>query len=236
MLAKDRKAAMAAHVKRAILTLEYQPGSDLDETALSDRFSLSRTPVREVFRDLDGLGYVDLRENRGARVSQLSATTLRDFFLAAPMIYAAILRLAARNANEAQIARLEASQETFRAALRSGNATDRTLANVAFHESTGEMAANVYLLPSFQRLLIDHARIGMTFYRPQSADMVDNLDMASRQHAAIIQAIRAGDESQAADLADRHWALSRGQIEMFAMPGSLDGALGDPHLQRRHEA
>lgn len=226
MAAKDRKAALAAHLKRRILTLEDAPGADLDEVALCEAFELSRTPVREVFRDLEGAGYIELREQRGARVSDLSHTRLRDFFLAAPMIYAAILQLAASNGTQEQLAELEAAQEVFRAALRSGNAVDRTLANTRFHEITGEMAGNTYLLPSFHRLLIDHARIGMTFYRPRNSGMAENLSDASRQHDAIIEAIREGDEARAAALAKAHWELSRGQIEMFVMPGGLDGALG----------
>jgi DNA-binding GntR family transcriptional regulator len=226
MGARDRKTALAAHLKRAILTLELRPGSDLDEAALSEAFALSRTPVREVFRDLDGLGYVDLHEGRGARVSDLSHTTLHDFFLAAPMIYGAILRLAARNARDDQIDALDTAQEAFRDALRRGSASDRALANTRFHEITGEMAGNIYLLPSFHRLLIDHARIGMTFYRPRDRRMADNLTDASRQHDAIIVAIRAGDEDAAARLAEDHWALSRGQIEMFVMPDALTLTLG----------
>ena len=227
MSAKDRKAAMSAEIRNAILTLALEPGSDLDEQAYCEAFDLSRTPVREVFRELDGQGYVELRENRGTRVSDLSPAKLRDFFLSAPMIYAAILRLAARNADPSQIVELERSQAAFKESLRIGSVADRALANIRFHEITGEMAGNAYLLPSFQRLLIDHARIGMTFYQPQSAEMTGNLEAASRQHDAIIEAIRNRDEARAADLADQHWALSRDQFEMFVMPGGLDGRLGE---------
>ena len=226
MPAKDRKAALLADLKRAILTTELRPGEDLDEVAICARFGLSRTPVREVFRDLDGLGFLDLRENRGPRVAELSHTTLRDFFLAAPMIYGAVLRLAARNATTPQIATLKLAQEAFRAALREGNPVERTLANNRFHEITGEMACNTYLLPSFQRLLIDHARIGMTFFRPQTNDMAANLSEASAQHDEIIAAIEAGDEARAAQLAEDHWNLSRHQIELFVMPTALDVPMG----------
>lgn len=156
----------------------------------------------------------------------MSYSTLRDFFLAAPMIYGAILRLAAQNAEAEQIAALRQAQEEFRSALRKGTAIDRALANNRFHEITGEMAGNIYLLPSFRRLLIDHARIGTTFYRPQSAGMVGNLDKAARQHDEIIAAIETQDEQRAGELADEHWNLSRGQIEMFVMPGPFDIPLG----------
>ncbi|MGV6803803.1 MAG: GntR family transcriptional regulator [Ruegeria sp.] len=223
---KTRKSTLSAHLKSAVMTLKLRPGDDLDEAQLSEAFGLSRTPLREVFRHLAGQGYLELRENRGARVSEMSYTTLRDFFLVAPMIYGAVLRLAAQNARVDQIARLEAAQEAFRATLRDGTAEDRALANNHFHEITGEMAANVYLLPSFQRLLIDHARIGMTFYRPGPTGMGESLEKASVQHDAIIAAIQARDEGAAGQLAADHWALSRDQIEMFVTPAGLDLPLG----------
>lgn len=223
---KRRKSDLYDHLKAAIMTLELRPGADLDEVSLSAEFSLSRTPLREVLRQLAGEGYADLRENRGARVSEMSHTTLRDFFLAAPMVYGAILRLAACNARPAQIEALKAAQEDFRAALRTGDAAARAMANNRFHEVTGEMADNIYLLPSFQRLLIDHARISMTFYRPQNSDMAENVSEAARHHDQIIAAIEAGDEAAAGQLAIDHWNLSRDQIEIFVMPAGLDLPLG----------
>ena len=223
---KHRKAELYDHLKTAIMTLGLRPGEDLDESTLSEEFTLSRTPLREVLRQLAGEGYVELRENRGARVSEMSHTTLRDFFLAAPMMYGAVLQLAAKNARPKQIEALKDAQMKFRAALRSGSGEDRAMANNLFHEITGDMADNIYLRPSFHRLLIDHARIGMTFYRPRDPKMAENLSEASQQHDAIIAAIEEGDEPAAAQLAIDHWNLSRDQIEMFVMPSGLDMPLG----------
>jgi DNA-binding GntR family transcriptional regulator len=223
---KDRKSALYKHLKTSILTFRVLPGENLDETQLSKTFGLSRTPLREVFRQLAGDGYVDIRANRGARASEMSYTTLRDFFLAAPMIYGAILRLAATNASETQIEALKSAQLECKKSLHTGTSADRALANNRFHEITGAMAGNVYLLPSFNRLLIDHARISMTFYRPQNAQMTENVSLASDQHDQIIAAIEARDESSAAQLANEHWKLSRDQIELFVMPDALEATLG----------
>ena len=222
MAANDRKSELSAYLVEAILTQALAPGSELDEAALCARFGLSRTPVRDVFRDLAGLGYVQVRNTRGARVAELSHLTLHDFFLAAPMIYSAILRLAARHRTNEQVEELRAAQDVFRAALQEGDAAARTMANHRFHEITGEMAGNVYLIPSFHRLLIDHARIGMTFYRPGAAGMDGRAELASDQHDTIIEAIAARSEEAAAQLAEDHWALSRDQIERFVMPAALD--------------
>lgn len=223
---KKTKAMLYDHLRMEILSTRMSPGADIDEARLSAEFSLSRTPLREVLRQLAGEGFVQLRENRSARVTDMSFSTMRDFFLAAPMIYGAVLRLAALNRTDTQIAQLKDAQQAFRAALRKGTAIDRALTNNRFHEVTGDMAGNIYLLPSFHRLLIDHARIGTTFYQPKSTEMVTNLAKASQQHDEIILAIAARDDGRAGQLAEDHWALSRGQIETFVMPDKLDVPLG----------
>lgn len=223
---QTRKDRLAAQVRSDVLTLKLAPGADLDEAQLCADYDLSRTPLREVFRDLAGEGYLSLRTNRGVRVADLSHTTLRAFFQAAPMIYSAVLQLAAHNATTSQIVALKTAQTEFRTALRSGSVADRSLANNRFHALTAEMADNIYLLPSYNRLLIDHARIGMTFYSPQNDAMRARLTEAADQHDAIIAAIEARNADAAGQLALDHWQLSRSEIESFVMPGGLDAPLG----------
>ena len=111
-----------------------------------------------------GEGYVEIRENRGTRVSPMSHATLRQFFLVAPMVYAAIGRLAVQNFKPMQLLELKDTQERFRAATDAQDALAMVLENNRFHEIMGEMSGNAYLQPSLGRLLIDHARIGHTFF------------------------------------------------------------------------
>lgn len=226
--AKQKKARLAEALKNAILTLELRPGSDLDEVQLSEEYGLSRTPLREVLRELAGEGYLALHPNRGARVSEMSHVTLREFFLTAPMVYGAVLQLAAEHAEPAQVVELKEAQMQFRTALKTGTSKERALWNNRFHAITGDMAHNIYLQPSFNRLLIDHARIGMTFYRPNNQSMAENLALAAEQHDAIIDSIAAGDAETARQLASDHWNLSRDQIELFVTPPGLDMSLGQP--------
>ena len=222
------KQAAYAAIRRGILLMEIAPGTPLDEADLCQRHGISRTPFRDVVRQLAGEGYVTVIENRGAQVSDMSHRTLRDFFLAAPMVYGAILQLAAENAAPPQIARLKEAQMAFRKALADGDTGERALTNDVFHRITGEMAGNVYLSPSFHRLLIDHARIGMTFFRGQDPEAAADLDEAARQHDAMIAAIEARDTAAATDLAAAHWNLSRDQIQTFVMPTALAAPLGAP--------
>lgn len=222
--AASRKSILLERLRTRVLTQALRPGEDLDEGRLSDEFGLSRTPLREALRELAGEGYVELQRNRSARVSEMSHTTLRDFFLAAPMIYGAVLRLAVSHASREQIEALKDAQKDFRVALASGDVAAKALANTRFHAITGEMAGNIYLRPSFSRLLIDHARISMTFYE---ADAAEETVQAADQHDAIIAAIEAGDAAAAGQLAEDHWALSRNRIAQFVMPTPLSDRLGD---------
>lgn len=221
MAEKTAKAQLYDDLKRRVLTLELEPGIDLDETRLGQEYGLSRTPVREVFRQLAGDGYIEMRANRGANVSSMSHKALRDFFLTAPSIYAAIARLAADNARPPQIEELKAAQFRFRTALDRDCPNDMVFSNTQFHLIVGEMADNLYLMPSLQRLLIDHARIGQTFYRPKQSEMRKNLRAASEQHDAFIAAIEDRDPDAAVALAHAHWALSRNHIDLFVRPDPL---------------
>lgn len=223
---RSRKTRCIEDLRRKILTEGLEPGSYLDETELAEMYGISRPPLREVLRQLAGEGYVALHENRGAQVAPMTHKTMRNFFVAAPMIYAATTRLAAENATRAQVAKLKECQVAFRLAIKSGDAAERALANERFHAMIGEMADNEYLLPSLRRLLIDHTRIGMTFYNPRKLELTQQREVAADQHDQFIALIEAGDADEAADLAVAHWELSRARIESFVTPQSLHFPLG----------
>lgn len=219
---KSGKSGLYEDLKRQILTMELRPDQVLDEASLSERYGLSRTPVREIFRRLAGEGYLDIRENRGARVIPMDYSTLRNFFLVAPMVYAAIGRLAVQNFTTAQLNDLKKTQERFRKASLSVDPMAMVLENNRFHEIMGEMAGNPYLEPSLGRLLIDHARIGHTFFRPRDGDMRQRLELAVEHHDQFIEAISRHDEGRVVDLVFEHWELSRTNMQLFITPKGIE--------------
>lgn len=223
---RARKAKCLEDLRRRILTLDMEPGENLDEVELAAAYAISRPPLREILRQLAGEGYVVLHDNRGAQVAPMNHKTLRNFFTAAPMIYAAVARLAAEHATEAQIMRLRDTQLLFRSAIRDGDTVTRALLNERFHAIMGEMADNEFLLPSLRRLLIDHTRISMTFYNPRVQRLAQQRETAADQHDAFIERIEAGDANGAATLALSHWELSRSEIESFVSPVGLNIPLG----------
>lgn len=219
----DRKGRLDDALRKRILSMELAPGAVVDELTLAEEFGLSRPPVRELMRQLAAEGYLELEPNRPARVSAMSHHSLRSFFLAAPMLYVATAQLAAGNATAAEIERMKQIQRRFRQAIDDGNTLERVRQNDRFHYEIGLAAHNEYLMPSLRRLLLDHARLGMTFYRdPPSADMAESLAVAVEQHDQIIEAIERHDTDGVAELMRAHMDLSRRRMAEYAAPEGID--------------
>ncbi|PDT02528.1 GntR family transcriptional regulator [Rhizobium chutanense] len=219
----DRKGNLGLALRRRILTMELPPGAVLDEVALSEEFGLSRPPVRELMRQMAGEGYIELEANRAARVSSMSYQSLRDFFLLAPMIYITANRLAAENGTRGQLDVLKKIQQSFRKSVDNCDVEGRVFYNDQFHRQIGEMAHNVYLVPSLRRLQIDHARIGKVFYKyPNTPRMQEELELATQQHDEMIATIEKRDADAAGELARLHLELSRRNMAMYAAPEGLE--------------
>lgn len=218
---RSSKDVCLADIKHRILSTDLAPGVDLDEVSLCDQYGLSRTPLREVLQRLQGEGYVELAQNRGAKVSSMDIGVMRTFFQTAPMVYANIARLACENGTSKQIEQLKQAQVDFAKAAKSEQAGAAALANHQFHAVIGDMAHNPYLQASLARLQIDHTRLSQTFYRPAAPSEAMLVLKAINQHDAMISAFETREEDLAIDLTLQHWDLSRDRIERFVRPDPL---------------
>lgn len=70
------------------------PGTRLDEVEQARRFNVSRTPVREAFRQLTALGLIENRPHRGVVVTPITHELVRDLHQAYAAIGQACIRLA----------------------------------------------------------------------------------------------------------------------------------------------
>lgn len=217
----NSKRDVADTLKRRVLSMEIAPGQLLDEVALAANFGISRTPMREIIQRLCGEGYLTQEENRGAKVASMELSTLRHFYQAAPMIYASMARLAAEQATSQQIELLKQIQLAYRESINKGRGSETAMHNHRFHQMIGEMGASPYLMPSLNRLLIDHTRIAQIFYRSKSPDGATRIEKAADQHDAMIEAIANHSASDAVDLTLQHWELSRGRMQEFVSPDPL---------------
>ena len=78
--ARPLSADMYSELRADILSGEIPDNSKLTEHAICKKYNVSRTPVREAFRQLEADGLIENIPNRGAFVTGLSRRDISDLF------------------------------------------------------------------------------------------------------------------------------------------------------------
>jgi DNA-binding GntR family transcriptional regulator len=199
-------------LRRDILAMTLEPGSPLDEVGLSERFGMSRTPIREALLRLATEGLVTTLPNRNTIVSIIDFAGLPPYFEALTLMYRVTTRGAAKRQGGGMIEEIRAHQRAFAAAVIARDAYTMIDANREFHVSIAEAAGNGYYARFFARLLDEGRRILRLYYSTFD-------DRLPRQyvdeHEEMIAAIEAGDVARADDLAIAHAAQIVRQIQEY---------------------
>ena len=205
---------IALMIEEAIVSGELQPGTVLRQEQLSERFHVSRTPIREALRRLAALGLVSFVPNRGVRVRTLSREELREAFLVRAELESLATELAAPKMTDDDLAELESAEERFSAATqalraRPQDGVDRwrltaewVRANHGFHDVVYRVAD----APLVERLAKSARRSfsGHAIWAPGGSETDALYERNDREHRAIIDALRAGSAAGARALAREH--------------------------------
>ena len=184
-----------------ILDLTLPPGSPIDEVQLAERFSMSRTPIREALVRLAGEGLIDTLPNRSTMVSNIDFLNLHTFFEAITLMYRMTTRLAAEHHSPGDLPIIRAHQAEFAKAVAAQDALAMIATNRDFHAAIAEAGRNPYFTALFCRLLDEGRRILRMYYH--SFD--DRLPQRyADEHEKIITAIAARDVAEADRLAKSH--------------------------------
>ena len=197
-------------LRRAILSLSIQPGDNLEEKELVERFGISRTPVREALIRLAADGLVILLPNRGARVAAVDLGDFPRYVEAYDLIQRAATRLAAERRETEDVTRIKAAQERFEKAVVKQEPLEMTECNRDYHAVIGEASHNHYLSDQYKNLLDQGMRmLRIPFaYDPSSDDGVEkHLKKIITEHRAITRSIEAKDINAAERYAHDHTKL-----------------------------
>ena len=189
-------------LEQAIVTGAFEDGERLNETKLSTRFNVSRTPLREAIHMLASSGLIEIMPRRGAFVRQPTVVDMIEMFQVMAELEALCGRLAARRATPPQLAAIKASLEACEAALADGDSDAYYRENEAFHLLIYEMSGNKFLQAEAGRL---HKRL-QAFRRIQLR-VRGRMSQSMKEHREICDAIEAGDESRAAAALRDHVAV-----------------------------
>lgn len=197
-------------LRRAILSLSVQPGENLEEKELVERFGISRTPVREALIRLASDGLVVLLPNRGARVAAVELSDFPRYVEAYDLIQRAATRLAAVRREHDDVEKIKAAQDRFEKATVKQEPLEMTQYNRDYHAAIGDASHNHYLASQYKHLLDQGMRmLRIPFaYDPSSDDGLNShLNKIIVEHRSITQCIENKDAPNAERCAHDHTKL-----------------------------
>jgi DNA-binding GntR family transcriptional regulator len=207
-------------LRQAILELSLEPGSPLDEASLSERFDMSRTPIREALVRLVAEGLAKTLPNRNTVVATIDFEQLPVYFEALTLMYRVTTRAAAVHRRDEHLPIIREHAQRYAAAVAEYDALGMIQTNRDFHMAIAEAGGNPYFNTLFARLLDEGRRILRLYYR--SFD--DKLPLRYvDEHEDIIRAIEAGDAEQADQLAAAHAAQIVRQIQSYIDRSTVSG-------------
>src|SRR5437763_11279132 len=110
---------VAQMLRRAIISGELDSGTHLVESVLSERFQVSRAPIREALRELESEGLVESRK-RGVYVKALTLQDVWELYDLRKMLEGAAVELAVARFDEDDVAALRGQVGTMSAAASAG--------------------------------------------------------------------------------------------------------------------
>jgi DNA-binding GntR family transcriptional regulator len=191
--------AVLGELRRAILTGELRPGQQVVQEALAERFGVSRVPLREALKILEGEGSVTYLPHRGYFVAELSLDDLLEVYRIRELLEDEAVRVAVPRLTEADLEDLTAAVQDWETAERAGDVAAMTEANRRLHLGL-YTASDRPRLVRLIRILWDATDVYRALYYSQAP----NRARVQHEHRAALQALRAGRTDEAVEVLARH--------------------------------
>jgi DNA-binding GntR family transcriptional regulator len=202
------------YIKERILSLEFPPGMNLAQVDFG-HLAVSRTPVREALIKLAHEGLVTLHQNRGAWVSEITLSDVRQFFEALDVAQRMVTRLAALRAHPSAFPLLKRYAEEFDDFRKARDVSGMHEANFKLHQAIAETCGNVFVAEYYVRLLTIGMRVSLlalTYERNFEFKGKLGLENISDEHDRMLACIMSGDADKAEQVALEHTAHARDRV------------------------
>ena len=191
------------NLRQAILEGALKPGERLNINELTERWSLSPTPLREALQRLASQGLVTIAPQRGAFVTMLTEQDLREVYEIRQMLEPLAAHQSVRHMSASDVDRLKAARDQLVAAY-SRKPRDRRESEQAhrdFHLAVLAASPSKWLL-RLTTLLLDHS----ARYRVVSTDLRGGASHVVQEHLAICEAVLERDADAVRDAVQQHLA------------------------------
>jgi DNA-binding GntR family transcriptional regulator len=191
--------AVLAELRRFIATGRLRPGEQFVQDALAAELGVSRVPLREALKILEGEGQVTYLAHRGYFVTQLSLSDLLEVYRIREILEAEAIRVGVPQMTIEDVDRLEEAVREVQAAAAVADVVTMTQANRRLHFALIE-ACGLPRLVRIIRLLWDATEVYRSVYYTEP----HNRELVEAEHHDLVAAAKAGDVARTLQVLDRH--------------------------------
>jgi DNA-binding GntR family transcriptional regulator len=190
---------IAAQLEAEIIAGDLAAGSKLDEQSLTQRFGVSRTPIREALHRLVALSLADRAPFRGVVVANITRDRIEQMFEAMGEMEALCGRFAAERMTIGERGELEELHRAMAQMAQRGEIAAYEAANSVFHQRIFEATHNRDLID-----LANALRLKLAPFRKSQLQFDARMARSNEEHEAIVSALLDRDPKRAENALRRH--------------------------------
>ena len=194
-------------IERMVISGELRPGERINEQQLATRFGVSRGPIREAVRGLEGAGLARAVTNRGVFVRQLSVTEVRELYDIRAALFGLAGRLMAERVTPAEVEALERMLVAMEEAAARRDFEAYYPLNLEFHGLIVDGSGNATLARQYRAFVK-----ALNLFRARSLVQGGGLAVSNREHREMVAAIAARDPTWAQEAHWRHVAAAKDRL------------------------
>lgn len=186
-------------LRKAIMSGSFEPGDRLVETTIAEGMGVSRTPVREAFRQLEIEGLAENVPRKGTIVKGISKRDILEIYEIREVLEGLAFRLACANINEARILELKEMLVKMEQSIDKNDIKEYWRLHSEFHNTIMYFSNN-------QRLIDQMKQIYEYLSKLRNFTLVMNKrrNIAMEEHKALIEAFENKDEILAEQIGREH--------------------------------
>lgn len=176
-------------IKENIILGIIKPGEHLIETELSEKFNISRSPIREALRKLESDGLVETISSHGTYVKTFTDSDIREIYDIRKVLGLLALSKAINSRSSSDVDNLRFIIDSSKDAYRRGDVNRYIALNHEFHNFLIELGKL-----SRVRNILDNISAGIKYFSALNLRNEGRIEESIREHELILDALVRRDE------------------------------------------
>lgn len=190
---------IAEDVKEDIINGRYKPEQRLREAKLAEKYSVSKTPVREALRHLESIGFVEIVPHTMAHVKKIDKKEVQNLYRIQSVLEGLAGREAIPNLNKDHFEKMEKYATLLEKYSLEKNSIEYEKVNFNFHSIFWNASDNERLIK-----LVYNIREQLQRFRSITRRYPERFKNLAADHRKILEAAVQRDGEKAEGLLRRH--------------------------------